>query len=707
MTKLDFVYQKETNQTTNNNNQSTEREKRKDCVLRYILNQSINSSELNAKMPDLYLQAGRRSVRRSNQPRMLYGVFAILFVSIVNIYIFHFQAFDNQAYNYILYGGDNTVYDQEDDYINLTSTQSKISQVDADDADADVDVDVDITVDADTDTNVDADMNVDSCIGNESRDWLEGIRYNNIAVNSSHPIFPPKGPLLNDDNLRMLLGQQSLCQTDCPFRALDNKGLERLSEEEMVHIWRVRLIYASLYYHQHRYAIQEGRERDAVQRKQVSRSGSGSNSCIDDMLKYNVGTFDFECKDSKFLVAEVRNTGIGSLFKWDMVNMMMSALAMNRTLVVYSNIHTNGTVFAQPWDLSSCHRRDLQCSFLPMTGCSLRIDDITKAAEVEFEVFRNFLYSRNPKEPTPYDDVRIIRYKNRAPIPVKGRTLGAINNIASSLIDELDVGDDRIPILRKAASSILQVKDTGSAFMHSDSDFVHAFIMYALRPIISKGEQLEISFQSDIPQDFESNRTLGMPIRGSDKCNQESECLQASTYFHLVGKIWLEHGLPNSTANILVTSEEEKMINATYAVAANETLLRKLPFEPRLITNTNDVRQANGNTGRFILPQGAQADDITMSILSTLKLQMNAAHTIGNCCSNFHQLIFHFLRGGCGVEHDNKGLCLQDRNESIYQLCCDKGHQPVCPRERLEQLAIQFNKTSITVEEAEMKIWEE
>lgn len=342
-----------------------------------------------------------------------------------------------------------------------------------------------------------------------------------------------------------------------------------------------------------------------------------------------------------------------------------------------------------------------------MTGCSLRIDDITKAAEVEFEVFRNFVYSRNPKEPTPYDDARIIWYKNRAPIPVKGRTLRAINNIASSLIDELDVRDDRIPILRKAASSILQVKDTGSAFMHSDSDFVDAFIMYALRPIITQGEQLDISFQSDIPQDFESNRTLGMSILGNDKCDQESECLQASTYFHSVGKIWLEHGLPNSTANILVTSEEEKMINATYAVAANETLLRKIPFEPRLITNTNDVRQANGNTGRFILPQGAQADDITMSILSTIKLQMNAAHTIGNCCSNFHQLIFHFLRGDCVVEHDNKGLYLQHRNDTIYQLCCDQGHQPVCPRGRLEQLTVQFNKTSITVKEAEMKIWEE
>ena len=85
-------------------------------------------------MPDLHLQGGRRSVRRSNQPRMLYGVFAILFVSIVNIYIFHFQAFDNQAYDYILYGGDNTVYDQEDDYINLTSTQSTMSQVYANDA---------------------------------------------------------------------------------------------------------------------------------------------------------------------------------------------------------------------------------------------------------------------------------------------------------------------------------------------------------------------------------------------------------------------------------------------------------------------------------------------------------------------------------------------------------------------------------------------
>lgn len=393
---------------------------------------------------------------------------------------------------------------------------------------------------------------------------------------------------------------------------------------------------------------------------------------------------------------------------------------MNRTLVVYNNIESNGSTFAQPWKLSSCHRRDFQCSFRPITACSLLIDDIVNATEVTFEEFRNFLYSRNPKEEIPYDNDRVIRFNNRAPIPATFRALKALKDIASTLINELDTNDQRIPMLRKAANGIVHdTKDvlSGEKFLHSESDFVHAFIMYTLRPNISKGKELEAFFQKDIPSDFNSAKTFGLPLRGSDKCTQESECLQPQTYMNLLGTIWSEQGYTNTlgkknreegvTANILVTSEKLDLVERIFDISVNETYLQKLPFKPRLITNSNDIHQGTGNADRPRLQKGAEADDIITSILSSFKLQMNAAHTIGNCCSNFHQIIFHLLRGGCGIEPENRGTCLQHRNESIYQLCCDRKSKPACPRQRLERLAVEFNKSSISVEEAEMKIWED
>jgi len=65
------------------------------------------------------------------------------------------------------------------------------------------------------------------------------------------------------------------------------------------------------------------------------------------------------------------------------------------------------------------------------------------------------------------------------------------------------------------------------------------------------------------------------------------------------------------------------------------------------------------------------------------------------------------LQGGCGLEYNNKGQCLQSRNESLYQLCCDRKANPVCVRERLGRMRVEFNDMNITQGEAELRAWDE
>ena len=167
----------------------------------------------------------------------------------------------------------------------------------------------------------------------------------------------------------------------------------------------------------------------------------------------------------------------------------------------------------------------------------------------KWQFVHDFLYNRNPNEKAPYDEDRVIRYHNRAPIPAKFRALKALKEITDSLIDELNTNDKRIPILRRAVSEIFH--DTkhvhnGEKFLHSESDFVHGLIMYILRPTISKGTDLEGFFKKDLPSDFHSAKSLGLPLRGSDKCNQESQCLRPQTYMKLLGTIWFEEGFGSS-----------------------------------------------------------------------------------------------------------------------------------------------------------------
>jgi hypothetical protein len=49
---------------------------------------------------------------------------------------------------------------------------------------------------------------------------------------------------------------------------------------------------------------------------------------------------------------------------------------------------------------------------------------------------------------------------------------------------------------------------------------------------------------------------------------------------------------------------------------------------------------------------------------------------------------------------------LQKRKESIFQLNCYPKQAPRYARERRERLSVEFNRTSISVEDAEQLLWE-
>jgi hypothetical protein len=63
-------------------------------------------------------------------------------------------------------------------------------------------------------------------------------------------------------------------------------------------------------------------------------------------------------------------------------------------------------------------------------------------------------------------------------------------------------------------------------------------------------------------------------------------------------------------------------------------------------------------------------DEIMLSAISSLKAQLMAKFTVGNCCSNFHLLLFDFLQDGCGAAKDNIGQCLQDNEDPEFRICC-------------------------------------
>ena len=165
--------------------------------------------------------------------------------------------------------------------------------------------------------------------------------------------------------------------------------------------------------------------------------------------------------------------------------------------------------------------------------------------------------------------------------------------------------------------------------------------------------------ENDILPDFESSQSFGLPIRGSDKCRHELECLQFPTYMILLRIKWYDEGFAekfgqgsdNVTIDDLITCEMNDIMDQAHAFTNNSKYMSKFPFNHHWITNTNDIRQGTGLGKLF----SEEADVIIASILSAFKLQMNARSTIGNCCSNFHQISMQLLQGEFGLGNNKRG----------------------------------------------------
>ena len=99
-----------------------------------------------------------------------------------------------------------------------------------------------------------------------------------------------------------------------------------------------------------------------------------------------------------------------------------------------------------------------------------------------------------------------------------------------------------------------------------------------------------------------------------------------------------------------------------------------------MIANDKDVAQGTGNPKEYnkMTLRNVSADDIMLSTMTSLNMQLMAAHTVGNCCSNFHKLMIEFLSHGCGAAPRNKFDCLQDNENPEFRLCCQWSRNKEC-----------------------------
>jgi hypothetical protein len=93
-----------------------------------------------------------------------------------------------------------------------------------------------------------------------SKDWLDKPRYGNEPSNFSQNLLSSSvgfSPLL--DHLEDLLGHQKICHERSLFKSLENSDVATKDETLLIRMWKIRLMYAAFYHHQHEHAVKEAR----------------------------------------------------------------------------------------------------------------------------------------------------------------------------------------------------------------------------------------------------------------------------------------------------------------------------------------------------------------------------------------------------------------------------------------------------------------
>ena len=488
--------------------------------------------------------------------------------------------------------------------------------------------------------------------------------------------------------------QQTLCHKSSRFLTLNmSKDELQNPSNATISFWSSRLIYLATHIHQHAPALQEARER------------LKHASCTMEMDSRGIGNFDFECPSSKFLVVSMGRLGLGAVMRLGAVNALMAGISTNRTVVFVNNSPVGPKFIQEPWLLASCPRRDLQCFYMPPTPCVLTQEQLVNATVLQ-KGDRRALFKTGILPEDIADErvliLDVVLRPQREPLTFRKNLESLIQTYIIDPLTKRHPTDPLIPVLNKATNHILEpeILVDGTYYYHGhNSKHNRALVFYAMRPNIHNTRKLDYIMQETIPENFDPNLSLGLPIRASDKCLQESECLSFNQYMDLMGHTWTKYEeelivsrhhvamkkkvhQSRMKASIIITSEAND-IYKSQKIYQDQGSQVNISFPYQFINNRFDIQQGTGNPNKIKdISENITLDDLMLSSISSLKVQLYARYSFGNCCSNFHLLLFDFLRGGCGAAEEQVAECLQDNADPVFRLCCQWSKSDECHAKR-------------------------
>jgi hypothetical protein len=517
------------------------------------------------------------------------------------------------------------------------------------------------------------------CFLQNSQQWLTSPRLGNINISEIDKTLPERLLLsLQAPSFGEFLPilKTTICPVSSAFIGTENINTEHINvSSEIIRIWTVRLFFLAIHRHQHAPAVGESRLRNGY-------------LCTKKKQQYRIGDFDYECPSAKFPVVGLSKPGIGAHMRLGLVSALKAGIATGRVVLLVNNAPSSAPSFLQnPWPLASCNRKDAQCFFQPFSPCVLTAEALADAYTLTRGEMRHVFRSGKVPETHEADRVIVMQLKYR-PQRDPENLLPTLRKLVVALLEKFQLSSSQRSVLEDAISETLKVGgilSNQTTHQYGFQSQVHnAMLLYALRPSPGSSASIDNILEEILPSNFEPDHSIGLPIRASDKCGTESECLSFDQYTRSLAMIWTlssdaekwkDAKLP---VHIVLTTESKNVSAAQQSYLRNPTSEREIAFPFKFVTNHRDVLQNTGAISDVAMKSGPTADEAMLSAMSSLKAQLMTRHTLGNCCSNFHLLLLDLMSEGCGASSFSTFQCLQDHPEEEFRICCAWDNSPRC-----------------------------
>jgi hypothetical protein len=352
-----------------------------------------------------------------------------------------------------------------------------------------------------------------------SQKWLDGPRFGNIHESRMTSdfvkklIFDAPTPSLLAFNDSEHLLNLSICPSDSNFvnSQPSNEPTRYIASMAM------RLMYLAIHEHQHKPARAEAIARGLMMQK----SDVNINQTIPSVQNQNVvGPFDFECDpETKYIVASIPSRrGFGSNFRGFGIEPIMLGIMMDRVALYMNSLEFGPTSLRWDFFYSNCPRKDMQCMFMPLSPCVLTHEDIMSAVDLPDDDLKRFRTTGYLDDKYKNAKVLVVQTNNLLVHP-KGFENSIVEKITSLLNRGLDStgASDGMKLVHNSTSDHFLLEEVKRYIFNPQNQWEvwQPAALYGMRPNEFLQSELDRILGKIIPQDFDPNSAIGIPIRGT------------------------------------------------------------------------------------------------------------------------------------------------------------------------------------------------